>query len=463
MKIISDKPIAFHIIDSANRDLIWRLFLAAALTRIGLTSVIAKGVRFNQWLPDSRNLLILGRLPTNEGCSGYEDPLLKTINQANAKVLFFHDEGAFYSRSTYIGSLIRSHMLQCAEHECVRKILFWGPFQERIARFLAPGAREKFMVVGAPRFDIYHPPYNRMVKMNRSDTDHTKTKKHILIVTRGSGINPSGMHPAHLGSRLRNLNSYGIADRSKVERVLFGKWAKFGIDAVLMVKGISELALAFPDEVFLVRPHPGENIAFYREAFEEYPNILVSGQGDLGTAMQKSKMVVGNDCTSGFETLLSGKPFINYRPSNGMLEEYSVYGLSKIGIIADDPESLIGTVRSFINSTTTTNEVRKSLEPLRKIIHNIDTPAIPGIIDIVRNEINELNEGSSVINTASLKIKSVLRDLKNRVDPQRMKHIRLDAPKGDMEFLWNNIVSSGLADKSSKIVVAFDSIIVSPK
>lgn len=456
MKLISEKPIALHFVDNSKRDLYWRIQLAGELTKIGVTSVIGKSTKLKQWVSSSRNTVILGRLAKNDGCNGYEDPTLKMFCDCNANVIFFHDEGAFYSRSSYEGSLHRSHMLQCALHEKIKKIIFWGSFQERMARVQCPDAKNKFEVIGAPRFDIYHSPYKDLLNHRSCENIARIDRPYILIATRGSSINPSGINPFALGQRIRELTKYGLNDEQNVERVLFGKWAKQSLDAIMVIKAISRLSFSFPGEVFVIRPHPGENVDFYKNAFRGYDNVKIRSDGDLGCYLRLSKLVIGNDCTSGFEALMAGIPFVNYRASSGMLEDHSVYGLSEIGEIAESEESLTAEVQKCIDTNFESKEsIKKSLESQKNNIANIDNPAIPRIVDLMSKEIKKLNIKKSYICIGWPKV--------NILNNKSSKHSKLEISSSELMSIWGEIKRKRIADEDANIRIGKEYVAIIPR
>lgn len=462
MKLNSKNPIIFHFIDNSKRDLYWRLHLAAQLSKQGLTSVIGKSVNLQEWVSSSRNTIILGRLASNEGFSGHGDPILRLLERRNSNIIYFHDEGGFYSRSTYLGSLERSHILRYAYHPKILKIGFWGAFQKRIADKHWPDQRIKYEVVGSPRFDIYHDPYKKVLETVSRKKCQQKERDYILIVTRGSSINPSGINPPALGNRMRELNSYGFKSELEVSAVLFGKWAKQSLDAVMMIKAISSLALHFPNEVFIIRPHPGENALFYSDAFNNYKNVKVEAKGDLGLYLNYAKLVIGNDCTSGFEAMLAGKPFINYRPFRDRLEQYSVYGLSKVGFIVNDEDQLLAEAERSVDSTDYLKiQNKKNKRKQRNIIENIELPSIPRIIELLKSEIGKLKIKRSYVNIKTTTSKGLFRKIRYLLSPRQHDHFKLEFSHQQLGEVWESIKEEKIAFDDAKLILSHDYIVVS--
>jgi surface carbohydrate biosynthesis protein len=460
VKVSSNKPIVIQVIDTGARDILWRLLLSVELANEGITSVIGTGVRFHDWLTSSNNLLVLGRLPTNKGCSGLDDPILSNLSKRNSSLYYLHDEGGFYSKSIYKGSVSRSHILHCASHPSVKRIFFWGRLQERIARCAAPQVKNKFIVVGAPRLDLYHKPYSDVVKhMSKIGNKNADLRKNILICTRGGSINKSDNSYSQIGKFARNNIRFGLDSTKDADRILFGKWAKQSIDAVLMIKAISCLLIKFPNELFVVRPHPGEDLSLYKNAFFEYENVKIINNDDLAVAINTSKFIIANDCTSGLEAIMSGREFINYRPSSCVLEDYAVHGLSRLGQVATDESSLIELVDLNLRNKLNLSK----LDSQKYIIKNVYSTSIPTIVGEVADYCAKLNNVKSYVlinGTIKHKIYNLVRHILRR---KSVKYRNIKIPNNYISMISIYLSENDFVDKGFDISYKNGALIVSPK
>ena len=463
-KISSDKPIVVHVVDSGIRDILWRIFLSVELANEGITSVFGTGQRFDKFMNNSSNTLVFGRLPRNEGFSGLNDPLLDLAKKNNTSFLYLHDEGGYYSKSVYRGSVIRSHILQCALDTTVKKIFFWGELQKRIASKVITNkkVRDKFVVVGAPRFDLFHKPYVDIInKMNDATEKNLNFQKYILVCTRGGGINRAKNHPSPLSDKIRNNIKFGTKSLIEVERLMFGKWAKQSIDAIMLIEAISYVSIKFPEESFVVRPHPGESLTFYEDAFDKYKNIKISNNSDLSLAIKSSKLVVGNDCTSGLEAILGGREFINFRPFGGFNEEFSVHGLNKLGQIVKDKKSLVSRVNASINSTLNTNKVTEKLHSQRHIVKNLYSPSIPTIREHIINYCNNSKHLGSYLfinGTIKQRIYSAIKKLIRKNE----QYINLNYSHDEIKIIVDIMVEEKFINNDVRINYKDGVIVVSP-
>jgi surface carbohydrate biosynthesis protein len=460
VKVSSNKSIVIQVVDSGIRDILWRLLLSVELANEGITSVIGTGVRFSDWINSSNNTLIFGRLPRNKGCSGLGDPILNMIRKGNSNLYYLHDEGGYYSKSIYKGSVSRSHILQCASHPSVKKIFFWGHLQERIAKSVAPLVKNKFVIIGAPRFDLYHKPYSDISNyLNDIDETNIKLEKYILICTRGGSINNSSSHPLPISKKARDNIKYGLSSDKEVERIMFGKWAKHSIDSVLMIKAISRLLIRFPDELFVIRPHPGEGKSLYEDAFDEYENVKIINNEDLAVAINSSKFIIANECTSGLEAIMAGREFINFRPSSCFLDEYAVHGLSRLGQIATDESSLIDLVDFNLRSQLKSSKLHSQ----RHIVKNLYAASIPTIVDEVTDYCNKSEDIKSYVllnGTIKYKIYNQVRRILGR---ESVKYRDLKLPNNYIAMLLTYICKNNFVKKNIDISYKDGAVIVSPK
>lgn len=70
---------------------------------------------------------------------------------------------------------------------------------------------------------------------------------------------------------------------------------------------VPRLAERFPEQSFLVRPHPFENAELYRKSFESFANVTVDGSGSVLNAIQHARCVLHVNCGTAIEAIMLGK------------------------------------------------------------------------------------------------------------------------------------------------------------
>jgi surface carbohydrate biosynthesis protein len=78
---------------------------------------------------------------------------------------------------------------------------------------------------------------------------------------------------------------------------------------------INILSREFPGKNFVLRPHPTENINFYKEFFLGSKNIIVSNEESSIPMILASDALIFSKCTTGIESFFLEKPSINYVPN----------------------------------------------------------------------------------------------------------------------------------------------------
>lgn len=82
----------------------------------------------------------------------------------------------------------------------------------------------------------------------------------------------------------------------------------------LCVQWVKAAAKRFPDILFMVRPHPGENVEPYEMLVSE-PNVEITGSSEIAEDARIADIVFSFTSTSIFEMLAMGKPVFNLRLS----------------------------------------------------------------------------------------------------------------------------------------------------
>lgn len=342
------KKLIFHVVDNEQRDLNVRLDLALHLSLHGYQSIIFKGSALAGFIRSSHNCIVLGRLSANIP----SQKELDSIAKASSSVFYFHDEGGFYNDLTYNQSVSRLHALPFLDHPAIAKVLFWGNHQLQIAKSMISSHQSKLSVTGSARFDMFSSTSIQSTSIQSTSIQSTSILfpiSSILIATRGGAIFPSLSHATPLGQRIRTILSLDFKDNDLLERTLFGKWKKYGIDAVCVVDLISEISRTFPHLSVTVRPHPSEDPKPYMMAFEDYSNITVQSEGDIIPLIDKHSLLIGCDCTTGIEAILSDKLYINYRPVESRAhDQYRPRFLDKVGIIAETKDEVVDLIYSLL-------------------------------------------------------------------------------------------------------------------
>lgn len=463
-KHINNIPVTLQIIDTPKRDLDNKLVLASHLADYGIASIIGTHEYITHAHSKSNGSLWLGRLVSNDGRSAKDKALRSIMPAHNTRLFYLHDEGAFYLRGFYEHDIIRTYPTNLVDEPQTKQVFFWGERQKDIyASHTSPDTHPLLATVGAPRFDLCKRKYE---KIDQERVSHLQSKygEFILFCTRFPGFNPAPDVISPLGKRKLGYARYGLSTESQAVRHVFNMWHKVGDDFISFVKLIQEAAFFYPDQQFLVRPHPAENHYFYKEAFSSFPNIVIDHSGDLRPVIRAAKLVIHSECTSGFEAALSGTPSINFVPSQNLHPDLLVEGLNTLGPVVTDQDQALDTIGVALKGYS--KEHTSLPASFNRIISNIEYDSIPLITEHI-NSFCLKNNWTTSFGFAPLKQHSarILQSSKNlgKLLLKRGRPLgkKLPLTHFEVEKLFEKIQEVD-GTKANLISFAHDHIIISP-
>jgi surface carbohydrate biosynthesis protein len=80
------------------------------------------------------------------------------------------------------------------------------------------------------------------------------------------------------------------------------------------IKLIKLVSTEFSDCEIILRPHPTENVSFWREKLSDFNNVIVTNKGPIGKQITQSDIIIHTGCTTGIEAFLQDKPVISFKP-----------------------------------------------------------------------------------------------------------------------------------------------------
>ena len=101
---------------------------------------------------------------------------------------------------------------------------------------------------------------------------------------------------------------------------------------------VPALARRFPEHKIILRPHPSENPAVWREVVADCPNAEVVYEGNVAAWLLSAAALVHNGCTTAIESFLLDRPAIAYRPV--VSERYDLHLPNSLSVSTSNPEEL---------------------------------------------------------------------------------------------------------------------------
>ncbi len=292
---IIKKPLFFLPVESTPRELDYKLNIARKLCRRGMDVIIGNPpfIRDELYYKNFKGGFLekgMNPLPS----------YYKNLKEKNIILYCLSDEGAAHPAFsvTYEPAV---NSLKLAE-----KIFLWGEFQKEdlIARNPDVDLISRYQVIGYPGLELSLPKYKDY--HNRLRPANLK-KNYILINTNFGSING---HP--IEEILKACPSMSPETLCMVETSYENEKKGF----TLFRQWLDHVIQSFPDEHFLIRPHPVEKKENYKAYFGKYKNVTISQAGNANQIIAGAKLVIHNDCTTALQSYLAGVPVISLAQSN---------------------------------------------------------------------------------------------------------------------------------------------------
>ncbi|MFS0674444.1 surface carbohydrate biosynthesis protein [Ornithinibacillus sp. 179-J 7C1 HS] len=222
---------------------------------------------------------------------GFRKRVITRASQNGHRIVELDEEGLLIQADRYIQDRMKRDMLKLIDKE-----LCWGEFQHDVISKAYPDLASKCHIVGNPRFDLLTPRYRQLYEPDVQVLKE-KHKEFILINTRFSLYN---------------------TPRGKVDSPHFKSIKQLYYYFIDLVKDLSE---RFPNETFIIRPHPGEDMQSYRKSFSTANNVKVVHEGNIIKWLLATKLIIHNGCTSAIEGFYLNKPVISYLPVESTSKE----------------------------------------------------------------------------------------------------------------------------------------------
>jgi len=185
--------------------------------------------------------------------------------------------------------------------ESIEAIFFWGSLQKKFLDDLLVDKQllEKVYVMGYPSMDLNSPLYKQYYK---SIAPKALPESYVLVNTNFAFYNGFTIE-----EHLEAAHNIPQEDIDMAERRYIIEEKIFQEFRASLVNLISK----FPNETFLIRPHPLERCDRYRELFSKYENVIISKEGNVNQVISKAKVVIHKDCTTALQSYLMGVPVIS--------------------------------------------------------------------------------------------------------------------------------------------------------
>lgn len=262
---------------------------------------------------------------------------LKSKVDNGFKIVSLDEEGlsSHDNKFIYLNQRISSQTLNLTS-----LVFTWGKDEAKIITKNYPRCKNKVKIVGNPRIDLWHSNYKEIYQKQALKYQQ-KFGNYILF--------PSNFVTKHAKGEsflIKQAWNMGIITNKKEEKefISLQKYLKKSFNAHINL--IKKIAKKYKDITLVIRSHPSEDISAWNEV-EKLPNVRVIFEGSITPWLLGSELSIHNNCTTGLETYLLGKPVISYRPYPH--PEYGKHISNGVSLRVKTEEEVIHHVKNILN------------------------------------------------------------------------------------------------------------------
>ena len=366
------------IVDHPKRDLDGIIMLSHELTSRGHTAFIIPNYEQATDIP----LLDLDIIVVNFARPANLE-LVKGYVKQNIKVVVMDTEaGIMTEQGGNSPNQLSQYVKDSDYSELLSGYIFWGSKLYSVFKDNNVLPDSKLFLTGLPRFDFTSAQWRKLLTHNRNN--------YILVNCNFQIANPRFMSSAD--SEIETLVQAGW-DKEYSEQL----YKDFLITMRQVTKITGRLAKDFPEETFLVRPHPFEDTEYYRKEFETYNNIVVDAEGSVLNVINNSKCIIHLNCGTSVEAVMLEKLPISLEVFNTPLMNQLSKLPSKVSFPVENYEQLQKTLMNLEKTTSEFdfNEVYNS--EIKQWFHLNDGRSAKRIVDRLESMEEEMGSISGVV------------------------------------------------------------------
>jgi len=241
----------------------------------------------------------------------------------------------------------------------------WGPHDRDALVEMYSEHADRFSMSGSPRVDLWRPEFRRRrPPMRPVDVEGDRP---IVLVAPGS--RPFIPHPFWVAMEDLRPRQFRSHDDDR-EWGHYRKFAEAYQYVGRLVRGIRLAAHAFPETVFVVRPHPKSPDGAWEAVLGSAENIIVTREGDAaGPWLDAARALIHNGSTTAAEAAMMGVPVVSFQPQGERSDRFT----NRVGAVARDEDELLALIAGARDGRATTSadadrrvlEERLSVDPER--------------------------------------------------------------------------------------------------
>jgi surface carbohydrate biosynthesis protein len=359
-------------VENLVRELDSKLLLACVAAERGFSSIIGSRTRLDFRVAQLPPSIYLSKSMTPKSAR-----MFRILHLLGHKVVVGDEESLVYhSPEHYFGRRMSPRTLQY-----VSELFAWGQDNAELWRKYPHYTGVPIHAVGNPRMDLLRPELRSFAEEDVSNI-REHFGKFVMINTNFAMVNgffdtfnvfkkpASPGASAELGAAGIGTTPEFAAGYAAHKQALFEAFKK-------LLPALSE---ALPEQMFILRPHPGEDREPWNDVARSLPNVRVVHEGNIVPWLLACEAIIHNGCTTAVEAAVVDTPSIAFRPSKAHPFDLDLpNGLSYEVTSFDE---LCETLRSLLRGELDCTAPTRAPRPLNEYLTALDGPfASERIID----------------------------------------------------------------------------------
>ena len=392
-------PTVLLPIEIGTRELDSKLVMASALAAEGCRCIVGYKEALKAIAKSARRVVWQGKSLFSETRDHIADDLIAN----DSAIMFLHDEGGIHQVSAWTQNVLKKHRVDDLRTRDISRVCVWGQRQKEVISEFAAELSGVLTVTGSPRFDLCHPKYSWLVDV-QDQSDAATSVPYILVCTRFVNAAHAEGQEAPFLRRMYSTGWPDSFDAKAIADVVFTQWQQAMHDFADLVVLIKEVALTYPQYTIVLRPHPSENLTFYRQAFSRFRNVMVRRDKSVLNWIRSAALVIHSNCTTGIEAVLANRPVLNLLPANTGRAGLDLEVAREAGSVAISIPDALEKIGAMLTGETPAHAWSAHA---KAILNNLKVEAIPMM---VKETLVVLRERGISSSDASLPTRRYFRD-----------------------------------------------------
>ena len=374
------KVIYIHI-ETSKRDYLSRLLLSFFATRMGFKVLLGDVLSFFKTVKN---------LKDKKGIFHFKDIAPSDLNlelfqslKNNGFLITSIDEEGGIEYKEYDSKDFNSFLTARYSNETlslVDQIFTWGEFDYKSLIENFPQFKHKFINTGNPRLDFCKLDFDKFYE--KLDIHHTKNAEGPILIMSdiGNVMSAKNLSQQVYINREAAKRTQGKEEKEKDQLEIYSNKILYLSEFIQL---INQLTNEFPDQKFLLRPHPTESKNDWIKILGNHKNLEIVIDGDATSWIRKSKLMIHNSCYTAIDGAILKKPIISFCPPNCIKSKK--YFTGKIGIQTNNINQVIDQIKNLISNPDKFNENISSNLKLIQSRLNIDSLSSKKQVEIWSN------------------------------------------------------------------------------